>query len=338
MTQYLDIPFQQAPDTQPVRTTSWADLNLELVEEHIAQASRRGRYAGEQDPIQYLLDHRGAVDVDDQDMPVPTIAGILLFGHAPQRLLPHATVDIGHFYGTHSISTEVVHMEKSVSGHITTQIEKIERYLWSNIHHGFRLGDGAQRIEEHEYPPSVLRELTVNALAHRDYTSGQVTRVSLFRDRIEWDNPGRLPAGVTIATIRQSQMPRNPAILNFLYQAGFVEGFGMGWDTVFQALQDEELPPPVLQETPASFLVTVYGRPRLGFVEPILLSTEVTGIQAEIYHMVVEQGSVSRSEVEQLLPDRSARSIQRDLQALVDLGLIVISGAGRALRYRIAKR
>lgn len=331
---YLRLPHHTAIDSQPLEQTSLSDLDFERIEAHIQEAVRRGHYSAQPGPLEYLLRHHGVVQVPDQPDPVPTLAGMLLFGHSLQKAIPYATVDIGHFLGTMALSTEVVHIEKQLSGTLPEQIDKVERYLWSNTHHGFRLGDGAQRIDEHEYPRSVIRELTVNALAHRDYTIGHVTRVSLLRDRIEWDSPGRLPDGVTVQTIRQMQKPRNPALLHLLYEAGYVEAFGMGWDTVFQTLQDEELPAPDLHETSTSFVVTVYGRPRGGFNESF--PSDLSETQAQIYRLIINRGSMTRSDIETTVGERSLRSVQRDLQALVERGLVITSGATRSLRYHPA--
>jgi predicted HTH transcriptional regulator len=131
------------------------------------------------------------------------------------------------------------------------------------------------------------------------------------------------------------QKPRNNALMMLLYDAGYIEGFGMGWDTVFQTLTDEELPPPLLYETTTSFTVTVYGRPRGVFTEALPL--DLSESQSQIYDLVVNRGSMTRSDLEARFTDRSLRSIQRDLQVLVELGLIITSGATRSLRYHPAE-
>lgn len=342
MTIFFDPFYRQSIDCRPIRDTSLTDLALDKAQAHLDAAMQSGRYRGDQDLITFLLTV-GGLSLSDTDTtnPVPTLAGMLMFGKNPQWFLRHAVVDIGHFYGTVPRSSEVVHLEKHVGGTLPEQIDQVERYLWSNIHHGFRLGENSfQRIEEHEYPRTVLRELTVNALAHRDYSlTQQVTRVSLFRDHIDWDNPGCLPEGVTIETIRSTQIPRNSALLMFLYQAGYVEGFGMGWDTVYQTLADEELPPPKLTETPSSFIVSVYGRPRGVFLPNDSETGAIPDLnenQEQLYRIIVARGSMSSPEAALLFPDRSLRTVQRDMQVLVEFGLVKTTGAARTLRYHPA--
>jgi predicted HTH transcriptional regulator len=172
-------------------------------------------------------------------------------------------VDIGHYRGIETVSYEVVHMEKDIGGTIFDQLARVETYLWNNTHHGMTLAEASlQRVPVHEYPIAVIHELIVNLLAHRDYTNGlSSARVQLFSNRIEWVSPGGLPPGVTVENILSSQASRNPAILTILYEAGYVEAFGQGLDTVVAELRREGLAPPHFEDTGASFVVTVYGRP-----------------------------------------------------------------------------
>ena len=49
-------------------------------------------------------------------------------------------------------------------------------------------------------PPEAVREAIVNAVVHADYAQrGAPIRVALFEDRLEVENPGLLPFGLTLA-------------------------------------------------------------------------------------------------------------------------------------------
>jgi len=57
--------------------------------------------------------------------------------------------------------------------------------------------------------------------------------------------------------------------------------------------------------------------------------------QARALGHILEQGSLTIQDLERLYPDVNRRSLQRDLKAMVDMGLLVSEGATNKLVYRI---
>src|SRR6266511_515922 len=192
-----------------------------------------------------------------------------------------------------------------------------------------------QRVEIHEYPRAVIRELCVNVLAHRDYTNFRsAARVQLFRNRIEWISPGGLPPGVTVDNILSEQAARNPQILSILYEAGYVEAFGQGLDTVVAVLGQEDMTPPRFHDTGASFIVTVFGRPLEVFSGEGVYA-RLNESQRKILAIIRTRTDIAPRDILALLDARAKRSIQRDIKGLVEAKLIYPVGEGRALRYRL---
>lgn len=328
---FLEPPNLTGTDALPVRTATPDMIDLDKVRAHIAQAIERGRYRGTTTPHDYLLEHKCLVAVESNLY--ATLAGVLCFGRNPQALFPRAVVDIGHYRGTESISFELVHLEKDIGGTLFDQLARVEAYLWTNTHHGMTLNEGFQRVEVHEYPLAVIRELCINMLAHRDYANFlSAARVQLFRNRIEWINPGGLLPGITLENILVEQASRNPHIQLILYEAGYVEAFGQGLDTVMRVLDDEDLPLPRFQETGNSFIVTVYGRP-LNLVADARIYANLNKSQRKILSLLRSKGMVTPSEIRELLEARAERSIQRDLKGLLEAGLIEALGNARAVHY-----
>ncbi len=333
---FYEPPSRPTTDALPVRGTPAEVLDLEKVATHLENAIRRRRYAGSADPLDYLKQRHCLVEVDGSFY--TTVAGILCFGRNPQALFPRATVDIGHYRGITPVSFEVVHLDKDIGGTIFDQLTRVETYLWTNTHHGMTVPSGSfERVEIHEYPQIVIRELCVNMLAHRDYTiNASAARVMLFKNRIEWASPGNLPPGVTVENILNEQHSRNPLILSIMYDSGYVEAFGQGLDTVVTVLQDEGLSPPTFQDTGSTFIVTAFGRDVDAFANDMY--AQLSEPQRKIVDMLRSRGQVSPQEIRDVLPGRSRRSIQRDTSDLVDAKLIEVLGEGRALRYRLRDR
>ncbi len=331
---FLDTTQPLTADRQPVRADVEQQIDFTRVAAHIERAVERGRYDGPREPQAYLQHTRCVVDVDGRTY--PTLAGILCFGRSPQEYFPRAVVDIGHYRGIDPVSYEVVHLEKDIGGTIFDQLSRVEAYLWTNTHHGMTLSKGSfQRVEVHEYPQIVIRELCVNMLAHRDYTiHGSAARVMLFRNRIEWASPGGLPHGITVENILNEQFSRNPAIVSILFEAGYVEAFGQGLDTVVAVSKQEGLPPPSFRDTGASFVVTAHGRPLDVFAGDGIYA-QLTDSQRKIVSLLRSRGEVPPRDIRELLNDRTERSIQRDLKSLIDARLVESVGGARAIRYRL---
>ncbi len=330
MTDFLDTGHRSV-DSLPLRGITPHVLDHERVAHHIAQAVARGRYSGTTDPEAYLRQKQCLVSVGDEEY--PTLAGVLCFGHDPQAIVPTSTVDLGHYRGINPVSYDVTHLEKGIGGTIFEQLARVEAYLWNNSHHGMTIAsDSFQRVEVHQYPQIVIRELGVNMLAHRDYVHAQAAaRVMLFGDRIEWVSPGGLPPGITIENLLEEQAPRNHIVLSMLYEAGYMEGFGQGLDTVVTVLRTEGMRLPIFRDTGASFIVTVYGRPEQRAVDA--RQQALTPIQRDILAIIQSQPQTTIAQLSSLLPGRTPRSLQRDLAKLIKAGYVMSSGEARATVY-----
>ena len=57
--------------------------------------------------------------------------------------------------------------------------------------------------------------------------------------------------------------------------------------------------------------------------------------QAKAIGYILEQGNLTIQDFERLCPDVNRRSLQRDLKAMVDLGLLTSEGATNKLVYRL---
>jgi predicted HTH transcriptional regulator len=333
-TPFLDHPRFRSTDAVPIRMTGTELIDLQSVDAHIDKAIRLGRYQGSTDPIEYLIEKQCLVRVE-QDL-YPTLAGILCFGHDPQATFPNAVVDLGHYQGLEPVSFEVLHLEKNIRGTIFDQLQRVEEYLWRNTHHGMTLGTrGFERVEVHEYPQAVIREVGVNMLAHRDYMLLSASRVMLFRDRIEWHSPGGLPPGVTEENLLKAQSPRNPVVLSILHEAGWVEAFGQGLDTVVRVLRDAEMEPPHFEDIGAAFIVTINGR------QPSSIEAgtyfQYSTAQQTILEFLRQRDEATFSEIRALIPGRGERTIQADIQSLVDANIIERIGQTKATRYRLRR-
>lgn len=318
-----------SPERQPLVGTSIDDLSLNLVREHLQITSERREYSGPTDPIEYLIQHAAVVEGLDGAL-IPTITGILAFAREPDRWVAASGIDVAQFSGNQPSSSDLI-FSKQMRGNLDTLIDRTVELLWARSEHRYRL-EGAERIEEHAYPLVVLRELTVNAIIHRDWSqTGSRVRIQMFPDRIEWISPGGLPPGVTVETLREEQVSRNPAIAQILYQAGKVETFGMGIDTVEDTLRAWGSRPLYVKDNRRRVLFCVYGRifaaPREVSARAVLTDRATT-----ILALIDQRGPMSISDLEETL-HVSRRTLQYDLRKMIDSGMLIVTGATNNRRY-----
>jgi ATP-dependent DNA helicase RecG len=79
-----------------------------------------------------------------------------------------------------------------------------------------------------------LREALVNLLIHSDYFSPMKPRIRVFTNRIEFENPGKLPRSVEELMKTDETLPRNPVLAKFFRVAKLCESAGFGFDKMLQ--------------------------------------------------------------------------------------------------------
>ncbi len=325
---FPDLTDEQV-DKAAIEHAGLDDLDMRKVEAHIALAVGNGRLSPQPDqPVEFLKRFRCVVEVGGTLR--PTISGLLMFSSDPQAFLPHAVVGLGHFSGVGIEQGEAIHLGRC-SGTLHEQIDAAFKYLWTNIRHGFSLEDSPRRVERPEYPRVALRELTVNAIAHRDYNNdGHYSRITMFGDHIEWVSPGGLAGDVTVENIIQSQYNRNPTIAELLYQGGYIERFGLGLDMVARELEKAELPPLRMRDTGGAFSVTMYGSDAPG-------SRAQSPFRQLLLEHARQHRQLTMDDVRKLNDEqreyRSERSLRYDLRSLVEAGFLRRVGQSRDTAY-----
>lgn len=112
----------------------------------------------------------------------------------------------------------------------------------------FHFGLFREYIED--YPEVVLRELLINAIAHRDYSRQQIIEIRKYPTYIEFESPGHFPQGIDEANFLRKTNPRNPSIMDLFREINYAEKAGSGFDKIFTALlsKGKQLPKPVQTE------------------------------------------------------------------------------------------
>ena len=137
-------------------------------------------------------------------------------------------------------------------------IEEAIAFVQKHSLHGAEI-DAVRRRELWSLPPIAVREAVINAVAHTDYAQcGAPIRLSIFDDRLEVENPGLLPFGLTVEDLpRGISKLRNRVIGRVFHALGLIEQWGSGIQRMTAACRDAGLALPVFEEIATRFRVTL---------------------------------------------------------------------------------
>lgn len=289
--------------------------------------------------VRQTLIKRGCLTTRDGDLR-PTHAGVLLFGRDPQRFVRGAEITAARFAGAQMGDNFT---RQDITGTLPDQIRRAETFLIDHLRKNQQLGSSMARAERFEYPLEAVRELVVNAVAHRDYSiSGDGIRLYIFADRLEITSAGGLPGPVTIRNIRDERFSRNPAIVQVLADMGFIERLGYGVDRVMELMRSQQLDAPEFEETGGGFRVMLRNKPAEPEPAPEKViefkgeykGTEINPRQeAALVYLHSGESRITNSDLQGLCPDVHPETIRRDLVDLVTKNILQKMGQKRGSYY-----
>lgn len=247
-----------------------------------------------------------------QHREVPTVGGILLFGRDRLKHFPDAWLRAGCFADT---DKSVILDSANITSYPLQAVEEALRFVQRNTRRAIEV-PGLRHREVWEFPLVALREAIVNAIVHADYAQhGAPLRLAIFRDRIEVENPGNLPPGLTIEDIRRGVSKlRNRVIGRVFHELGLIEQWGSGIQRMISACRRAGLPEPEFEEIGSGFRVT-FRRQRT-------LPPQRDELDTSIIEFLRRRPGASTSRIAARIR-RTSRATQTRLKRLVELGELV---------------
>ena len=252
-----------------------------------------------------------------QGRTVPTAGGIILFGTERLNHFPDAWIQVGRFHGIDRATiSDHAEFKLSLLHAIDSAIAFVEKHSTRAV-----LVGRVHATQRWSLPPAAVREAVINAVAHTDYSQrGAPIRLAMFDDRLEVENPGLLPFGLTVADLPLGVSKlRNRVIGRVFHELGLVEQWGSGVQRMIAACRDAGLSAPVLEEIGIRFRVTL----RTGQVMPATLDATD---QAIVVLVRVPEGLATRQIASSI--GLTPRATRTRLAALVALGLVREIGTG----------
>lgn len=287
-----------------------------------------------------LLDSLGMVK-EEGGIVKPTTTGILFVGNNKAlRELPYYEVKYIHYfsdgtYKPYEYKGNIIEVAQDCFTQLKAEIRQKE-YIF-----------GLFREYVEDYSEIVIRELLVNALAHRDISRQQIIEIRKYDDGgyLEFESPGRFPEGVTVENYLRKTNPRNPNVMDILREIGLAEKAGSGFDKIFTDLlkKGKQLPEPEETDTSVIFRIKAEVSSEK-LIELSLLYENQTGRSLKLDQLfvlseIVRRGKVKLSELAES-PNISSYRLHTILDNLQDLEFIEPTGKTSGLAYilHITKR
>lgn len=294
-------------DERPMPTVDSEAVDFRVASESFASVRKLRRR--DLETLRLLVSHQGRL--------VPTVGGVLLFGRERLEHFPDAWIQAGRFAGT---DRAVIVDQLRLDMPPIQAIEAAVAFVAKHSLHGATIGP-VRRTDHWNLPPEAVREALVNAVVHADYSQrGAPIRVAIYDDRLEVENPGLLPFGLTLEDLPLGVSKlRNRVLGRVFHELGLVEQWGSGVQRMIAACRDAGLPAPVWEEIGFRLRVTL----RSEAVAPVLIDGRDRSILR-----VLESGDGRRTHDIAGAVGLSTRSTRTRLARLVERGLVREIGTG----------
>lgn len=287
-----------------------------------------------------LLDSLGMTK-DEGSETLPTTTGLLFVGNQTAlRELPFYEVKYIHYfadgtYKPYEYKGNIIEVAKACFAQLKAEIKQKE-YVF-----------GLFREYVEDYSEIVIRELLINALAHRSLSRQQIVEIRKYDDGnyLEIESPGTFPEGITINNYLRKTNPRNPNVMDILREIGLAEKAGSGFDKIFTDLlkKGKSLPKP--EETDNSVIFRIKADVvSEKLIELSLLYENQTGKAMKLDELlvlseVVKHKHVKISELSNMQNVSNYR-LQSILDKLCNLEFLETSGKTSGLSYilHVSKR
>ena len=293
------------------RSVSWKDISREKIRNFLKEADISIRKIIPQNILTSLsLVQKGRI----------TNAGALMFASRVDKFIPHAESIFAAFKGTDKTN---IYDRHDVKDDLLIQFNEAVAFLKKHLNVRSEIR-GFDRSDIYEIPLDALREAVVNAIVHRNYTiNGTSIYVRIFDDRVEIENPGGLPNGITKRDFAKSSVRRNPIIADLFNRMGKVERMGSGIDRMRNLMRDAGLKEPVF-EMDEFFRVTFYRDPRYS-------------LKADSFEKVRATSEKTRGNTREKTREKIIRSLKANPEITMERLAEIVGISSKGVEWQINK-
>lgn len=263
-------------------------------------------------------------------------AAMLAFYKDPEKWVTGSYIKIGYFGKSDS---DLVYQDE-VHGPLIEQVDKTVDLVYTKYMKALIDYEGVQRIEQFMFHKDAFREILLNAIVHKDYSSCNPIQISVYEDKIYIWNDGEMPPNLDSTDklfMKHSSKPYNPKLANIFFKSGMIEAWGRGFEKIREAcaLYDGPLPEYEINEAGIMVLCKACDRylellPAKKKVDSIIsderiMSEKMSELRkepiAKIVNYLKDNEEITTAKGVEIT-GKSEAQVRRYLKVLCDLGII----------------
>lgn len=354
-------------ETMPVSGTTFSTLDKARLENYFKDILSDPDIPQSEDQWEERLLGMGFMASVPGRRTVCSLAGLVLFGISPHRYLKQSGLRIMAFDSDDKQYAALLDIaldgpmvgrwafEKDGSKTLVDEglIEKCVQTLLPFISKEEDTIDKRFRREKiWLYPVEAIREIVLNALAHRDWTRSVDIEICCYSNKFEVNSPGSLPNSMTIDKMTAGRRtPRNPIIMEVLRDYGYVDARGMGVRTKIIPLTRKYTGTDPLFEATDDFLKTTItmGNALENVSESRKMSLKtspesedvpdsypVNVFQGQLLSLIKDNPHVTYNELS-LKTKRDRKTVGRHLKILKEKGCLHREGPAKGGYWKVSK-
>jgi ATP-dependent DNA helicase RecG len=236
--------------------------------------------------------------------------------------------------------------------------EKVRKYVWDDyslnpkemlysiekeaveLTYFHEFPDGLFRKQVRHYPQEVIRELLINAFAHKSYLISADIFIQVYPDRMTITSPGSLPLGITKDNILQhTPQRRNPHFIKIFQDLDLMEGEGSGYDLICLKLSVSAKRFPIIDADFNSVAVTLESKivdlDALQLIDYISQHYQLTTRNLIVLGIIAQKQKIFSTELIKYLQLSEDERLKHWVLALTEQKILLTHGIKKGTAYII---
>lgn len=281
--------LQLSWDSYPAHDATLGDLDVMKIERFISRVNTAGRFVlggSWQESLEKL-------DLIRENKPAN--AAKLLFA----KELKQYSIHVGRFK-----TPSMIIDDKMIKNTLYEAVEETMRFIISHLKVAFEFTGEIQRTEIFEYSLPALRELVLNTIVHRDYTSPVDVQIKIFDQEITIFNPGKLYGDVTIEKLKTDtyqSRTRNKLVAEAFYLTKDIEKYGSGYIRVREEIKSYPTMRFDYEESGDGYLVALGYSQQKTVTTPKTTPKTTSKTRDRLLELVTKNNQITREELSEQL-------------------------------------